>query len=120
MTQTKTRRAALNDVTLRNLPTPPQGVAQYRDGKIAGMGVRVTANGVKTFFLEYRHGGRKHRLHLGRYPSTSLQRAREKARAALVELDEGRNPAHREQHRSPDRAARRGRRADRRGSRAAR
>lgn len=92
MTRTVIRRAPLNDVTLRNLPMPAEGVAQYPDGKIAGMGVRVTAGGVKSFFLEYRLKGGKHRLALGRYPVTTLQKARTKALAALVMISEGKNP----------------------------
>lgn len=92
MTSTKTRRAPLNDVTLRNLPAPANGVAQFPDGKIAGMGVRVTAGGVKSFFLEYRLNGTKRRLSLGRYPVTTLQKARAKAMAALVMIAEGEDP----------------------------
>lgn len=92
MTKLKTRRTTLNDVTLRNLLAPAEGVAQYPDGKIAGMGVRVTANGVKSFFLEYRLRGQKRRLGLGRYPVTTLQKARAKAMAALVMISEGDDP----------------------------
>jgi integrase len=88
-----TRRAPLNDVTLRNLPAPAEGVAQHPDGKIAGMGVRVTAGGVKSFFLEYRLRGSKRRLSLGRYPVTTLQKARTKALAALVMIAEGKDPS---------------------------
>ncbi len=87
-----TRRAPLNDITLRNLPAPAEGVVQYPDGKISGMGVRVTSNGVKSFFLEYRLKGDKYRLNLGRYPVTTLQKARAKALAALVMIADGKNP----------------------------
>lgn len=93
MTRTQTRRTTLNDVTLRNLPAPAEGVTQHPDGKIAGMGVRVTAGGVKSFFLEYRLKGSKHRLALGRYPVITLQKARAKAMAALVMIAEGKDPS---------------------------
>lgn len=83
----------LNDLIIRKLPTPSTGVAQHPDGKIPGFGVRVTASGVKSFYLAYRHLGQSRRLNLGRYPATSLQKARGKAFAALSELEEGRDPS---------------------------
>lgn len=82
----------LNDITVRNMKPPASGSAQYPDGKIKGMGLRVTASGSKSFFLEYRFQTRKHRLNLGRYPVTSLAKARAKAHAALAMIAEGTNP----------------------------
>ena len=70
-------------------------MTQHPDGKIAGFGVRVTAGGVKSFYLAYRHHGKSRRLNLGRYPVTPLQKARGRALAALselAELSEGRDP----------------------------
>lgn len=83
----------LNDLTIRKLPPPASGVAQHPDGKIPGFGVRVTANGAKSFYLAYRHEGKNRRLNLGRYPATTLHRARGKAFAALSELEDGRDPS---------------------------
>jgi hypothetical protein len=34
------------------------------------------ADGVRFFYLAYRHQGKNRRLNLGRYPATSLQKAR--------------------------------------------
>lgn len=82
----------LNDLTIRKLAAPASGVAQYPDGNIPGFGVRVTASGVRSFYLAYRHHGKNRRLNLGRYPVTSLQKARGKAYAALSELEDGRDP----------------------------
>ena len=50
--------AQLNDVLVRNLPAPETGQRQYPDGKLPGFGVRVTARGIKTFYLTYRLSGR--------------------------------------------------------------
>jgi integrase len=83
----------LNDLFLRKLRVPSEGVAQHPDGKIPGFGVRITANGVKTFYLTYRHQGKNRRLNLGRYPTTTLQKARGKAFAALSELEANRDPS---------------------------
>ena len=41
----------LNDLVIRKLPIPAEGVTQHPDGKIAGFGVRVTSGGVKSFYL---------------------------------------------------------------------
>lgn len=86
------RRPALNDVTLRNLPSPESGSRQYPDGKVAGMGVRVSAGGAKAFYLKFRIRGETVRMSLGRYPATTLQKARTKALAALVMIAEGKDP----------------------------
>lgn len=83
----------LNDLIIRKLPIPSEGVAQHPDGKIPGFGVRVTAGGAKSFYLVYRHHGKNRRLNLGRYPQTSLTKARAKAFAALSEIEENRDPA---------------------------
>lgn len=82
----------LNDVMIRKLAPPESGVRQVPDGKVPGFGVRVTANGVKSFYLSYRFDGRTRRINLGRYPVVSLQKARNKALAALIEISEGQDP----------------------------
>jgi len=82
----------LNDIIIRNLPTPESGVAQHPDGKIPGFGVRVTSNGVKSFYLKFRHREQYGRMNLGRYPVTSLAKARAKAHAALGALADGTDP----------------------------
>jgi len=71
----------------------PAGVSQHPDGKVPGFGVRVTANGVRSFYLAYRHKGKNRRLNLGRYPATSLQKACGKAYAALSALEDGNDPS---------------------------
>ncbi len=82
----------LNDVIIKNLPTPESGVAQHPDGKIPGFGVRVTSNGVKSFYLKYRLGRQYGRMNLGRYPVTNLSKARAKAHAALAAIADGIDP----------------------------
>lgn len=82
----------LNDITIKNLSAPEKGVAQHPDGSIPGFGVRITSNGVKSFYLKYRHEGQYARLNLGRYPATTLAKARGKAHAALAALADGTDP----------------------------
>ena len=82
----------LNDLIIRKLLIPCEGAAQYPDGKIPGFGVRVTAKGVKSFYLTYRYKGRSRRMALGRYPFTGLAKARTDAHAAIVQLGNGADP----------------------------
>jgi hypothetical protein len=43
---------------------PTEGRVDYFDANLPGFCVRVTPNGVKTFSVLYRHGGRKRRTRL--------------------------------------------------------
>jgi len=90
-------RTQLNDVTIRSLPAPVAGQAQYPDGKLSGFGVRVTATGLKTFYLTYRENGASRRLTLGRYPALSLADARKKAHEALAKIARDETPVTRTQ-----------------------
>ncbi len=47
---------------------------------MSGFGIRVTANGVRTFVLNYRADGRERRMKIGRYPDWAVEGARKKAR----------------------------------------
>ncbi len=84
--------AVLNDLVVRKLAVPASGVAQFPDGKIPGFGVRVTASGVRSFYLAYRYKGRTRRMSLGRYPFTPLSAARTKAHDAVAQLGKGIDP----------------------------
>lgn len=85
-------RAQLNDIFVRNLPVPDSGQVQYADGKLPGFGVRVGASGVKVFYLNYRINGRSRRMALGRYPFTSLAKARADAHTAIGQIADGIDP----------------------------
>lgn len=82
----------LTDMTLQKLQ--PQNGKQFEtwDAKLPGFGVRVSANGAKSFVLMYRHGGRARRLTLGRYPVLGLADARRLAHKALAKIAEGADP----------------------------
>lgn len=69
----------------------------YRDSgsneSVPGLSLRVTANGVKAFTLDYRdRGGRKHRLTLERYGRWTVKQARTQAKQRLYGLAEGVDP----------------------------
>lgn len=73
----------LTDVTIRNLPAPPEGFKIYADDQITGFGVRVTTAGAKAFVLTY--GRHRERVTIGRYPVISLLDARTEAKRILAE-----------------------------------
>jgi integrase len=66
---------------------------------VKGLVLRVTRSGQKTWSLRYRRksDGKRQRLTIGEYPATSLQKAQERARAALVMVDSRKDPAREEQ-----------------------
>ena len=65
---------------------------EIADGKAAGLRLRVSQDGAKTFMVLYTHRGKKRRRRLGRYPDLSLADARAEAEAVVREAREGRDP----------------------------
>ena len=80
---------------LERLPTPESGNrAVYRDAKAAGLQLRVTASGVKTFSIYRRiKSGPPERITLGRFPAMTVEQARAEAAKANAEIATGGNPA---------------------------
>jgi len=83
------RRATehLTDRLVRSLPAPVAGAAITYDADVAGFGIRVTANGVRSFVLNYVVYGRERRMTIGRFPTWSATAAREEARALRRKVD---------------------------------
>lgn len=94
-------KAQLNDIFVRNIPTPGVGRVQYPDGKLPGFGVRVSSNGLKVFYLTYRITGLSRRMILGRYPFKTLAAARAEAHTAIGQIANGIDP----QRMTPDEEA---------------
>src|SRR5580765_45954 len=80
--------------TIQSLKPQAQRV-DYFDSTTQGFGLRVTPNGIKSWFFLYRINGRRlRRWTIGRYPTLSLAEAREKAKIAAGDLaKEGIDPA---------------------------
>jgi integrase len=72
---------------------PGKDLVEWWDEKTPGFGIRVSPKGKKTWFVMYRFAGLRRRLKFGRYPEVSLERARQKARQALSDVSEGKDPA---------------------------
>ena len=82
----------LKDRTVRTLVVGA-GQVDHWDTVLPGFGVRVSAQGRKTWVLRYRVNGRQRRLTLGTFPSLGLAKARAAARSALGQVADGEDPA---------------------------
>lgn len=86
-------RAKLTDRTILSLTSPGRGQVDYFDALLPGFGVRVSQSGRRSFVVLYRYNGLKRRMTLGTYPVVTLADAREKARQALADANDGKDPA---------------------------
>ena len=85
----------LTDAAVAKVTAKAGQRTDYPDGLIAGLVLRVSPDGSRSFSLTYRVKGdpRKRRLTLGSYPVLKLGEARDKARHALIEAKAGKDPA---------------------------
>ena len=67
----------------------------YKDTKLEGFGLRVSSGGVKSYVVEYRKGGRKRRVTLGRHGPLTPDQARKLALRELGAVAFGEDPAER-------------------------
>lgn len=65
----------------------------YWDDELKGFGLRVSPKGRKTFFVQYRSGGRTRRAKIGAMGPVTPDQARLKARALLGDVATGDDPA---------------------------
>ena len=61
------------------------------DNSIKGFGVRITVN-AKAFIVDRKFQGRSVRISIGRFPTWTVQQARERARELIVMMDKGIDP----------------------------
>jgi len=83
----------LTDVAINHLKPKGSRQIDVYDSKIRGLAVRVSPSGTKAFVVWYRIGRKARRLTLGRYPTIKLSEARERAREALRQVADGKDPA---------------------------
>lgn len=88
----KTARKITKSVVDR-VPIPESGYTITRDTELRGFGVRVTANGARSFVMERRVKGRVKRFTVGRYgPEFTVEKARKKAEELAGEIASGKDP----------------------------
>jgi integrase len=83
----------LTAITIANVKAPQQGRIEYWDATLPGFGLRVTANGAKSWTVIYRVNGKQRRATLGGFPALSLADARDKARDVMRVAAKGDDPA---------------------------
>ncbi|HYN14444.1 MAG TPA: site-specific integrase [Terriglobales bacterium] len=102
--RTLMRRPAPHKITQRTLDAleaPAAGNRVTFDAEIPGFGVRITANGVISFVLDYHIHGRQRRYTFGRYPEITVWQARDKALKLRAAVRDGHDPL---QERAEERA----------------
>ena len=90
----------LNEAAVKRLPTPAAGnrVFYFAGARLQGaqtprgFGVRVTANGSKSFIINYRIRHREYRYTIGAFPDWSVLKAVREARNLRQRIDRGENP----------------------------
>jgi integrase len=83
---------------VQSIEPPARGDRTVWDGghekAITGFGIRVSAGGARSFFINYRDtAGRERRHRIGAFPLWSVEAAREEAKALRKKVDKGEDPA---------------------------
>jgi integrase len=76
-----------------SIPAPATGSITKWDGETKGFGVRITAGGARSFFINYRVDGIERRHSIGRRPTWSAEAARDEAKELRRRIDQGGDPA---------------------------
>lgn len=82
------KASELSAIDVRRLTKP----GFHAVGGVAGLLMQVTRTGAKSWVLRARIGGRRRDMGLGGFPNVTLARAREKAREAREQIDQGIDP----------------------------
>jgi integrase len=85
--------SSIVEATVKTATVPGKGASLYWDTEIGGFGLRVNSKGTRSFFLNYRVGGLQRRITIGRWPTWSALRARNRAKELRQEIDRGGDPA---------------------------
>ena len=95
----------LTESFVKEIEPPETGAITVWDSKITGFGVRVFAptnrrpQGARSFFINYRIGGREKRFTIGSFPEWSAKAARNEAKELRRRIDKGDDPASKKRER---------------------
>jgi hypothetical protein len=86
-------RQILTDALCRTKP-PQTGRLEFADLRQAGLVLRITSRGARSFAYRFRHPESRKTLRatLGPYPATSLEAARKRAKEMAAQVTDGSNP----------------------------
>jgi integrase len=86
-------RQILTDALCRTKP-PRSGRLEIADLRQAGLVLRITSNGARSFAYRFRHPHTRKTLRatIGPYPATPLEAARKRAKKRAVQVADGTNP----------------------------
>ena len=89
-----TERKPFTDTSVKAQPVPEKGSKIYFDPALPAFGVRVTANGARSYILDYRvrGSGRQRRYTIGDVENWSVGAARRKAKELKRQVDDGGDP----------------------------
>jgi integrase len=82
----------LTELAVSKMRPPKAGRIEYFDTLLPSFGLRITAVGAKSWIVMTRVNGKLKRVTLGRYPTTGLADARDLARKAIVDAQQGKTP----------------------------
>ena len=83
----------LSASVIKTLQPPSSGNRVFFDSQVSGFGLRVTANGARSFILNYRTvGGRERRKTIGAWPIWTATDARREAARLRHLVDQGGDP----------------------------
>ncbi|MFB3787758.1 MAG: tyrosine-type recombinase/integrase [bacterium] len=83
----------LTDRFIRNVSCPAGSIEKvYWDDRRRGLGLRVHAQGTKTFIIHYRYKGKQYKISLGHPPEMSVRQAHSRYSEFMLNLDRGKNP----------------------------
>jgi integrase len=79
---------------IKKLPVPAKGSKVHYDTEVAGFGIRITANGARSFILNYYTvSGRERRITIGDHREWTLTEARKEALRLRQLISKGGDPA---------------------------
>ena len=87
-------KAAMPRLTKRHVDALPPREKEYFvwDSQLKGFGVRVYPNGGKRYVAQAFRQGRTIRVQIGRFEALPFEMAKARARQAIADIDDGRNP----------------------------
>lgn len=81
-----------NKTTIGAIEPPETGYTLHWDDRTPGLGIRVTAGGVRSFVYQRRVKGRTRRMTLDQFPRMSVELARKRVEKLAPQISDGKDP----------------------------